>query len=243
MSFVCEDFVTSCCSISYNKFLIELKNGKLIQWSLEEIVEDSSSKKQNIKTKLDIKFNKQIQAHKSAINVIEINHKKGIIITAGSDNYVFIRKIYDLELLIPIKFKSKYIITMAKISPMNFLYIMCYNTIKEKSCIFGYTLNGLYFAKSNYDYYETIDFTKSGNIVTWIHRKEIQILYGYNLKNITINIDSSLYLQALKGATWVKFNYKNEKNSNIKIISYINNEINTVKLISTLDVTKIKYFD
>ena len=32
MSFVCEDFVTSCCSISYNKFLIGLKNGKLIQW-------------------------------------------------------------------------------------------------------------------------------------------------------------------------------------------------------------------
>ena len=210
------------------------------------IKEYSSSKKQNRKTKLDIKFNKQIQAHKSAINVIEINHKLGIIITAGSDNYVFIRKIYDLELLIPIKFKSKYIITMAKVSPMNFLYIMCYNTIKEKSCIFGYTLNGLYFAKSNYDYYDTIDFTKSGNIVTWIHRKAIQVLYGYNLKNITMNKDSSLYLQKLKGSTWVKFSYffnKDEKYSNIKIINYIINEKDKDKQISTLDVTKNKYFD
>ena len=247
MSFVCEDFVTSCCSISYNKFLIGLKNGKLIQWSIEEISEDLPSKKQNIKNKLQIKFSKQIQAHKSAINVIEINHKIGIIITAGSDNYVFIRKIYDLELLIPIKFKSKYIITMAKVSPTNFLYIMCYNTIKEKSCIFGYTLNGLYFAKSNYDYYDTIDFTKSGNIVTWIHKNEIQVLLGYNLKNININNkESSQHLQKLKGAIWVKFNYffnKNEKDSNIKIFSYINNEKNKVKQILTLDVTKNKYFD
>ena len=123
---------------------------------------------------------------------------------------------------------------------------MCYNTIKEKSCIFGYTLNGLCFAKSNYDYYDTIDFTKSGNIVTWIHKKEIQILFGYNLKNITINKETSLYLEKLKGATWAKFNYfchKNEKFSNIKIISYINNEKNKVNQILTLDLTKNKYFD
>ena len=247
MSYVCEDFVTSCCAISYNKFLVGLKNGKLIQWSIEEVAEDLSSKKQNIKNKLQIKFNRQIQAHKSSINVIEINHKIGIIITAGSDNYIFIRKIYDLELLIPIKIKSKYIITMAKVSPTNFLYIMCYNTIKEKSCIFGYTLNGLNFSKSNYEHYDTIDFTKSGNIVTWVHQKEIQILSGYSLKIINIhNKELSQNLQKLKGAAWVKFNYfhnRNEKDSNIKIFSYISNEKNKAKQILTLDVTKNKYFD
>ena len=52
------------------------------------------SKKQSIKPK--IKFNKQIQSHKGAINIIKINRKIDIIITAGNDNYVYIRKIYDL---------------------------------------------------------------------------------------------------------------------------------------------------
>ena len=249
LSFVCEDFVTSCCTISYNKFLIGLKNGKLIQWSIEETLEDFSSKKQS--KKFNIKFNKQIQAHKGAINVIEINHKIGIIITAGNDNYVFIRKIYDLELLIPIKVKSKYIITMVNVSPMNFLYIMCFNKDKGKSRIFGYTLNGLYFAKSIYDYYDTIDFTKNGNIVTWIHKREIQILNGYNLKKINFNTNNkevSQIIQNLKklnGSSWVKFNYfylKND-NSDAKIITYINTEKNKGMQILTLDVTKNKYFN
>ena len=243
MSFFCEDFVTSCCTISYNKFLVGLKNGKLIQWSIEENYNDIISKKQN-KPKIIIKYNKQIQAHKNAINVIEVNHRLGIIITAGNDSYVFIRKIYDLELMTPIKFKTKYIITLAKVSPMNFLYIICFNKNKNKSVIFGYTLNGLLFAKSNYDYYETLDFTKNGNIVTWIHKKEIQVLNSDNLNKIQMKESDKFYPQL--DASWVKFTYftrKNEQDSNIKIISYIFIEKNKTKFICTLDVSKINYFD
>ena len=81
-------------AISYNKFLIRLKNGKFIQRSIEEEIDSIFSKKQSIKPK--IKFNKKIQIHKSAINVIEINHKIDIIVTADNDNYAYIRKIYDL---------------------------------------------------------------------------------------------------------------------------------------------------
>ena len=65
-----------------------------------------------------------IQAHNGKINVIEINKKLGIIITCGDDNYILIRKLYDFELLSPIKIKPKYIITMARVSPLNFLYII-----------------------------------------------------------------------------------------------------------------------
>ena len=47
MSFICEDFVTSCCAISGNKFLVGLRNGKLLQWSIENDVGDyDSSNKQ-----------------------------------------------------------------------------------------------------------------------------------------------------------------------------------------------------
>ena len=41
---------------------------------------------------------------------MEINTRLGIIVTGGEDNYIYIRKLYDLELLTPIKIKDKYII-------------------------------------------------------------------------------------------------------------------------------------
>ena len=180
LSIICEDFVSSCCTLNQNQFLIGLKNGKLIKWCIEN---ENEINEGNYK----ILFNKQIQAHKKSINVIEINYRLGVIITAGEDNYVFIRKLYDFELLTPIKIKSKYIITMAKISPMNFLYIICFNKKKKKNIILGYTINGLFFAKSKYGYFDSLDFTKNGNIVTFSSKKEIEILSGNELKNIIVN--------------------------------------------------------
>ena len=166
ISVICEDFVCSVCTLDHNKFLVGLKNGKLLQYSLIK----ERNQKNNFQIK--VKLNKIIQAHKKAINVIEINFRLGVIITAGEDNYLFIRKIYDLELLTPIKFKSKFIITTAKISPLNFLYVQCFNTKKGCSIIFGYTLNGIYFAKSKYGFFDTLDFTRSGNIVTFVKKSE-----------------------------------------------------------------------
>ena len=251
MSYICEDFVTSCCAISSNKFLIGLKNGKLQQWSMEEVYDDIVSKKQS-KPKINVKFNKQIQSHKKSINVIEFVHRLGIVITAGGDHYVFIRKIYDLELIVPIKFKTKYIITMAKVSPINFLYIMCFNKNKNKSVIFGYTLNGLLFAKSDYDYYETLNFTKTGNIVTWRHKKDIHILKSDDLKKIKMKEKDPNFTQFFQNqkklfdSSWVDYSYfnrKDEHDSNIKIITYINSDKNKNKNIFHLSVNKIKYFD
>jgi hypothetical protein len=251
LSYICEDFVTSCCAISCNKFLIGLKNGKLQQWSVEEAYYDILSKKQN-KLKINVKFNKQIQSHKKSINVIEFVHRLGIVITAGGDHYVFIRKIYDLELIVPIKFKTKYIITMVKVSPMNFLYVMCFNKNKNKSVIFGYTLNGLLFAKSDYDYYETLNFTKKGNIVTLIHKKDIHILKSDDLKKIKMKEKDKNFTQFFQNqkkifdSSWVDYSYfyrKDEQDSNIRIITYINNDKNKNKNIFHLSVNKIKYFD
>ena len=175
-SHICEDYVSSCCTISSNEFLIGLENGKLIRWNIME---------QNDKIKL--KFDKNIQAHKGRINVIEIDKRLGLIITCGNDNYVQIRKLYNLELLTPIKINKKYIITMAKVSHVNFLYIMCFDEIKKKSLIFGYTLTGIKFAKSREGYYCNIDFTHSGNIVSLLNSNEICILNGYNLERKEIN--------------------------------------------------------
>ena len=250
LSIICEDFVSSCCTFNHNKFFIGLKNGKLIQWSIDnEINEDNCIKNLNYK----IVFNKQIQAHKKSINAIEINYKLGIIITAGEDNYVFIRKLYDFELLTPIKLKSKFIITMVKISPMNFLYIMCFNkkSKRNKSIIFGYTVSGLYFAKSKYGYYDSLDFTKNGNIVTFSGKKEIEILSGDKLKSIIVNKEIKEINEIqnkIVGASWIKFNYfyRLKENETIvnKIITFsIFDKNKEENLIETIDVSKIRYFD
>ena len=119
--------------------------------------------------------------------MIEINQRLGLILSGGDDHFLFIRKLYDMELLIPIKFKKKYIITMAKISPMNLLYVICFHKFKKKSVIFGYTLNGILFAKSRYAYYDTLDFTKTGNIVTWTNKKKIQVLLSNDLQEKSYN--------------------------------------------------------
>ena len=202
-SYICEDFVISCCTVSSNIFLIGLYNGKLLRCIME-------TNNENI-TK--IYFDKNIKAHNGSITAIEIDYRLNVIITCGSDGYVFIRKLYDLELLTPIKLKKYFVIQMAKISNNNCLYIMCYNIRKNKSVIFGYTLSGLKFAKSHYSLFCNIDFTKSGNLVTLEKNKEIIVLYGHDLTKKKINDKNSFYENFIQGqnevngAIWMQFDY------------------------------------
>ena len=202
-SYICEDFVSSCCTISSNEFVLGLENGKLIKWKIFN--ED--------KNKIELLFNKNIQAHKCRINAIEIDIRLGLIITCGNDNYVQIRKLYNFELLTPIQINKKYTITMAKVSNNNFLYVMCYNKIKKKSIIFGYTLTGIKFAKSQEGYFCNIDFTQSGNIVSLFNFKEICILNGYNLARKEISEEESGFKdfneeeKKIAGSVWMEFKY------------------------------------
>ena len=252
LSFICEDFVSSCCAISSAQFLIGLKNGKLIQFYIEQKKEiiNKDNKDNNNNELFHIKMEKYIQAHKGKINVIEINKKLGLIVTCGDDNYILIRKLYDFELLSPIKIKKKYIITMAKISPLNYLYIICYNKDKKASIIFGYTLTGLKFAKSDYGFYDNIDFTMNGNIITLKNHMELCILSGSKLSNVKMNIYDSHYedymkkCDIIKNAVYLRFNYFiieiDSEKKYIKIITYYKAKENKL---STLNVSENKYFD
>ena len=239
-SYICEDFVSSCCSISSNEFIIGLDNGKLIKWN---IIEDE---KNNI---IKLNFSNNIQAHKSRINAIEIDQRLGLIITCGNDNYVQIRKLYNFELLTPIQINKKYIVTMAKVSNNNFLYIRCFNRKEKISVILGYTLTGIKFAKSQNGYYCNIDFTKSGNIVTYNY-EEIIILNAYNLKTKLINEEEPEFIELLeankkvKGADWLEYNYYSKRNNyeESNVIVYIKNSIKKVKE-KIIEENKILYHD
>ena len=118
----------------------------------------------------------------------------------------------------------------------------------------GYTLNGLYFAKSKYNYYDTLDFTRLGNIVTLVNRKEIEILSGDRLKNILKNVDNKYKTEIediqneINGASWISFNYFTRKNENesstIKVITFSTYDKKIGEnCIKTHDVTKIKFFE
>ena len=237
-SYICEDFVSSCCTISSNQFLTGLDNGKLIRWNI--IKED--------KDKIEISFDKNIQAHRGRINVIEIDQRMGLIITSGKDNLVQIRKLYNLELLTPITIKKKYVITMAKVSPINFLYIMCFDMNQRKSIIYGYTLTGIRFAKIKGGLFCNIDFTRSGNIVTLLDNKELCILNAYdlskkeNIKEYFKYKDDLIELKNIEGANWLEYKYflrKPNSDSNIRI----NNLIIYIKKGKQKDESSIIYYD
>ena len=249
-SFLCEDLVTSVCTISNDEFLIGLKNGKLIKGNIIEKNNSDDDEEEELdlnRIELNANYEKYIQGHKGAINVIEIELRLGIIITAGEDNYIYIRKLYDFEMLTPIKVKNKYIVTMAKISQMNLLYIICLNKINKHSIIFGYTLSGMQFAKSEYGYYTNIDFTKSGNLVSLINKMDIGILLGSNLKRLQIkenDEDCKEFMENQKkvdGALWMQYDFFTRKktNSKCRIISYIGKDYS----FNTINVDNIKYFD
>ena len=69
-SYLCEDFVSSCCCLSSNSFVVGLNNGKLIFFKIKLNTNDINDKN-IIQSIIDIKIEKEkyIQAHKGKINV------------------------------------------------------------------------------------------------------------------------------------------------------------------------------
>ena len=247
-SVICEDFVSSVCTLSSDEFILGLKNGKLISCSLELIkkkVDDKNKNDELINIKINI--DKYIQGHHGKINVIEIDQRIGVVITAGDDNYIFLRKLYDFELLLPIKIKSKYKILMAKISYYNFLYILCFNTKRNQTTIFGYTLSGLKFAKSDYGLYDNISFTKNGNVVTMDNRQNVIFFSGSDLSRLKIYQDeeTSSALNKIKGSFWMEFDcFMRKFDDNIsKIVTFIIPTEKKEYKIQTLSVENVQNFD
>ena len=183
--------------------------------------------------------------------MIEIDEKLGVIITSGDDNKLYIRKLYDFELLSCIEIKSKFIISFTKISPMNFLYIMCYNKKREQFIIFGYTLSGLKFAKSSYGYYRNFDFTTIGNIICLINENELGILSAYNLNSIKINKNDNDYEKyqqvknSIKNGRWLQFDdFEKYYGIQRKVISYLSANLTAKNKFhfKTLKAKNISYF-
>ena len=169
---LCEDYVNAIREISNNSFIIGLKNGKIIEYE--------------IKNDHYIEMKKYIFSHLSSIKIIEIDNSEfslNIIITA-TNKEIFIRKLYDFELLTVINIEPNYKIKMLKLSPLKLIYVMCTGN-DNKSYIFGFTLTGIKFAKSKGKFYNNFTFTKNGNlIVEYLNSRNIDVLNGSDLQYI-----------------------------------------------------------
>ena len=253
---ICEDFVMCCKALSYNSFIIGLRNGRLIRAIIHEFNDNNNDNKNNKKAgpKYDIIFDKYITGHLGSINVLEIDERLGIVITGGDDNKIFIRKLFDFELLTCIKFKPKFSITMAKVSQNNLLYVICFNRNIGKSIIFGYSLSGLKFAKSDYSFYTNIEFTPSGNIISLENGAKLKLLYGYNLQEIEFDKEDKEFkkmdviLQNFneleESVGWIQFNdFKKYYGIDRSIISFTRAQSKPVNIFQTLKVTNISYFE
>ena len=256
-SFICEDFVMCCKVIEYDSFIVGLRNGKLIKVKFNESNIPSEKDKKKLTKKFNMVFEKYITGHLGSVNVLEIDKKNGIVLTGGDDHKIFIRKLYDFELLTSIELKEKYIITMIKISPTDLLYVMCFDKNKGKSTIFGYSLSGLKFAKSDYSYYKNMEFTRSGNIIL-LDNSELKLLYGHNLKEIIMNEQDNdfkkyneikrAFNSNIEPVGWMQFNdFKNYYEIDRSVISFLSKyqqkNGDYIDIIQTKSTTDISYFE
>ena len=240
----CEDFVTCIkgnnhCSKEKNYFYIGLLNGKLIEWKIKSINNLQSNCNKSKKSKnFKIKRKKNIYAHNSSITAIEIYYRQNILITAGEDKFIHIRKLFDFELLTsidltysfgnPIVSKTINIFPSSiKISGLNLLYVIIYDYDSKMNFIRGYNLNGLFFAQTDPKkftkkthnsrlLFNNISFAKNGNIIVWCYNwKKIMVLNAWNLMPI--------WNKNLERDKKEKEEIKNNRDNIIKWLEYNNN--------------------
>ena len=210
--FIMEDFVRAICKVNENMLLMGLNNGKLIECKLQL-------------NKMSIKYTKTrfIYAHESSISIIEYVPYLNIIITAGDDNYIYIRKYNDFELLTVIHIDSSFKILSIKLSQMNCIYVLvCDTTINSANNmkVIGYTLTGIEFGQSEYGLYTNMDVLANSNVIlgcfddtckcnndnTHITSSHLHILHGSHLTmlgNLKLNTENNKLL-------YIKYNVNNK---------------------------------
>ena len=229
---LCEDFVT-CITCYKNidpnlddiKIYTGLKNGKIIEWVI-------NPKDEKITL---IKERKNCFCHKGEITCIELYENQNIIITAGKDKKIFIRKIYNFELLTVIDLTYLYgnndiikeiniVPTLIKVSELNCVYVMIYNYNTKKSFIRAYNLNGLFIAQTEEDDFMNICFTKNCSlIVSCYNKNKFYVLNSYDLEkiyelniseftnNIVIKDKKKKEIQKDNILIWMDYNYRNQE--------------------------------
>ena len=239
INIIYEDFVTSIKGRNTSEkdddtFYTGLLNGKLTEWQIIPYISLNNKKnKSKSKFSFTVKEIKNVYAHKSSITAIEIYQNQNIIITAGEDKFIYIRKIFDFELLTVIDLTYSFgnpIISetndifpsLIKISNLNLLYVLLYDYDSKMTIIRGYNLNGLFFGQTDPYFFKdqkrnllfnNISFTKNANLIVGFYNStRFFVLSAFNLrplwiKNIKKDEDNSQKL----GTKMIEHNYNNSE--------------------------------
>ena len=128
--------------------------------------------------------------------------------------------------MLPITIKNKFSILITKVSPNNFLYVLCLNKKNSKNIIFGYTLSGIKFAKSEYALYDNINFDEEGNVITTVNKNDFTILSGSDLTKLNNTKDGKVMSNEIQKSNWLKFDYfLDDKDKELsRIITFLENK-------------------
>ena len=151
LSIVTESQVT-CIKNIYGKNIIYTghKNGKIMKWRYNLLSEKLKSKQKDdcsigLSSIIAINKKENIIGHKSFVQIIDTNDNFNVLISASNDGFIFIRKIFDYELLNVIKYnplkKSLFDLCFDK----QFIIATYYNNKKNQKRIKinTYSLNGI----------------------------------------------------------------------------------------------------
>ena len=221
LNIFCEDFVTcikgrNLSEFGDQSFYTGLLNGKLTQW--------------NISPNFTVNEIKHSYSHISSITSIEIYSKQRIILTAGEDKFIYIRKTCDFELLTVINLANCFgnpIISQIKnifpisirVSDLNLLYVLLYDYETKSTFIRGYNLNGLFFAQTDDNIFidknnkrlqiNNISFTKNSDLVVGFYNSN---KYTQLKASTLIPIDKPQNIKnegniVYYGTNWMEYNY------------------------------------
>ena len=210
---ICEDYVNSISTCFEKNFVfLGLKSGKLEKYIF---MNDT------------LIFVSSILAHFCPIEIIEINIHLNIILTSGKDNLIYIRKLYDFELLTKIEIPFGYNIKLIKMSSLNFIYILCDYLNKDKkikSIVFCYTVTGLKFKECKFDtIINNICFTKYGDLILGFYDYEyLCIVKGSNLSFIKDKLIYPSKQKPIRGSLW----FEKSQNKTLKLLFCLNDQYN-----------------
>ena len=186
-----------------NLFFTGHQNGKLIKWMYLETNNDDLKKDDSLPL-INVEKISSLCAHQSYVKIIEISDKYEYIVTADEEGLVFIRKLYDFELLSYIKI-NKYKKQVIDINLNNQIIILSVYIIKKKSSvIYKYSLNGLKLGKIDMEIKLPINampetdkimiFGLSNIYLINIYSNESSSLINYSLLDDNNNGDKKYYL-------------------------------------------------
>ena len=137
-SIATESQVTCIKNLTGEKiFFTGHRNGKILKWKFT--LENNQIKK--------IKNINSIIAHKKFVKLIETNNKLNVIVSSSDDGVIFIRKLFDYELLTVIKYNKIYKNILDFCFDKQVLITTFYNKNKNNIKINVYSLNGIKLSK------------------------------------------------------------------------------------------------